>query len=153
MGDTGRRILYIDMDNVLVDFASGVARIPPDVQAQYAGRLDDIPGVFALMEPLPGAIEAFEELASLFDTYILSTAPWDNPSAWTHKIEWVRRYLGRVAQKRLILSHNKHLNLGDYLVDDRVANGAGQFTGEHLRFGIEPFPDWNAVLEYLRPRA
>jgi len=40
------KILYIDMDNVLVDFPTGIARIPLNVQSQYEGHLDDVPGHF-----------------------------------------------------------------------------------------------------------
>ena len=47
------------------------------------------------------------------------------------------------------MSHNKNLNIGDYLIDDRTANGAGQFKGEHIHFGTEQFPDWDSVLKYL----
>ena len=36
----GLKILYIDMDNVLVDFPSGIARIPPEVVDEYDDRLD-----------------------------------------------------------------------------------------------------------------
>jgi 5'(3')-deoxyribonucleotidase len=57
--------------------------------------------------------------------------------------------LGEAAKKRLILSHNKHLNIGDYLIDDRTANGAGKFTGMHIHFGTERFPDWDSVVSYL----
>ncbi len=53
----GLKILYIDMDNVLVDFPSGIARIPPEVVDEYDDRLDDVPGIFSLMEPLPGAAQ------------------------------------------------------------------------------------------------
>ena len=56
---------------------------------------------------------------------------------------------GTPAYKRLILSHHKQLNVGDYLIDDRTANGADKFTGEHIHFGQDKFPDWNAVLKYL----
>jgi hypothetical protein len=38
------------------------------------------------------------------------------------------------------LSHNKHLNMGDYLIDDRTANGAGQFTGELSTLGLRSSP-------------
>ena len=31
------------------------------------------------MDPMPGAVQAYRELSQLFDTYIPSTAPWDNP--------------------------------------------------------------------------
>lgn len=145
-----KKILYVDMDNVLVDFQSGIARLTDAVIHDYAGRLDEVPGIFALMSPMPGALAAFNELAALFDTYILSTAPWENPSAWTDKLLWVKQHLGTTAYKRLILTHHKHLNDGHFLIDDRTKNGVDRFAGEHIHFGTERFPDWNAVLDYLR---
>ncbi|MCX7902289.1 MAG: hypothetical protein N2483_08410 [Burkholderiaceae bacterium] len=148
-----RKTLYVDMDNVLVDFPSAFRHLDPAVVARYAGDEDDIPGIFALMDPMPGAVEAFEELAGLFDTYILSTAPWDNPSAWSDKLLWVKRHLGQAAYKRLILTHHKHLNAGHFLVDDRPKNGADRFPGELILFGSKEFPDWPTVRAYLRERA
>jgi 5'(3')-deoxyribonucleotidase len=138
------------MDNVLVDFLSGVKRIPADVQREYISNLDDVPGIFALMDPMPGAVEAYQELSQLFDTYVLSTAPWDNPSAWSDKLLWVKKHLGDLAYKRLILTHHKNLNSGDYLIDDRLKWGADQFVGEHIHFGTSRFPDWPSVIDYLR---
>ena len=146
---TKEKILYFDMDNVLVDFPSAFPKISPKLLAEFEGRVDEIPNIFSLMEPLNGAIEAFQVLSEKFDSYLLSTAPWENSSAWSDKNEWVKKYLGSTAYKRLILSHNKHLNIGDYLIDDRTANGADQFTGEHIHFGSERFPDWASVLRYL----
>ena len=137
------------MDNVLVDFPSAFPHVPSDVLKKYADKEDDIPGIFSLMQPLDDAIDAYEKLSQKYDTYILSTAPWDNPSAWSDKIIWVKKYLGSSAHKRLILSHNKNLNFGDYLIDDRTKNGASEFKGEHIHFGKEPFPDWPSVLSYL----
>jgi 5'(3')-deoxyribonucleotidase len=148
-----RKILYVDMDNVLVDFPSAIPRVPTQVVREYDGRLDEVPGIFALMEPLPYAIESFQELAEKFDTYILSTSPWENPSAWSDKLLWVKRHLGQAAYKRLILTHHKNLNNGHFLVDDRTKNGASRFQGEHLLFGSDQFPDWPAVVDYLRERA
>jgi FMN phosphatase YigB (HAD superfamily) len=37
----------------------------------------------------------------------------------------------------------------DYLIDDRLANGASEFKGEHIHFGKKPFTDWGFVLSYL----
>jgi 5'(3')-deoxyribonucleotidase len=105
------------------------------------------------MEPMPGALEAYKELTILFDTYILSTAPWNNPSAWSDKLNWAKKYLGEFAYKRLILTHHKNLNRGDYLVDDRTKNGADQFVGKHIHFGTKDYPDWESVLRHLRLNA
>ena len=144
-----KKILYFDMDNVLVDFKSGIDREDVQILKEYEGRLDEIPGIFSLMDPLPGALEAFETLSKVYDVYILSTAPWLNPSAWSDKVLWVQKYLGEAAYKRLILSHHKDLNKGDYLIDDRRKNGAAEFEGELIEFGSERFPDWNSVVNYL----
>ena len=143
-------ILYIDMDNVLVDFPSAFEIIDEETLQKYEGRLDEVPGIFSLMRPLEGAVGAFEMLAGSFDTYILSTAPWGNPSAWSDKLLWVKKHLGPAAHKRLILSHHKNLNAGDFLIDDRTKNGAGEFRGEHIHFGTDKFPDWNTVVHYLK---
>ena len=101
------------------------------------------------MDPLENTLEAFEKLSSKYDTYILSTAPWTNTTAWQDKIEWVQKYLGKLAYTKLILSHHKNLNAGDYLIDDRLRNGAGKFKGEHIHFATDKFPDWDTVLNYL----
>ena len=148
-----KKILYLDMDNVLVDFPSAFSRIEQEQLVEYEDRLDEVPGIFGKMDPVPGAIDAYRELAGLFDTYILSTSPWENPSAMADKLAWVKEYIGNPAYKRLILSHHKNLNIGDYLVDDRPNNGADRFTGELIRFGSDGFPDWAVVLGYLRARA
>jgi 5'(3')-deoxyribonucleotidase len=152
---TDKKRLYFDMDNVLVDFKSGLDQVPDDVKARYADdgtgkpHYDDIPEIFSKMHPMPGAIEAVHKLAEKYDVYILSTAPWNNPSAWSDKLEWVKEYFGCVFYKRIILSHHKELNRGDYLIDDNEKNGANKFEGEWIHFGSERFPDWDAVLKYL----
>jgi 5'(3')-deoxyribonucleotidase len=128
---TPKKILYFDMDNVLVDFQSGIDQLSEQTRKEYEGRLDEVPGIFSLMKPLPGAVEAVKILSQYFDVYILGTAAWRNISSWSDKAAWVHRYFGdekeSIFYKRLILSHNKHLNRGDYLIDDRTANGAGKF--------------------------
>jgi 5'(3')-deoxyribonucleotidase len=144
-----KKILYIDMDNVLVDFPSAFEYLDEDTLKKYEGRLDEVPGIFALMKPVDGAVEAFKKLSQKYDTYILSTSPWNNPTAWSDKLEWVKKYLGDVAYKRLILTHHKNLNKGDYLIDDRTKNGAGEFEGELILFGGDKFPNWQSVLDYL----
>jgi 5'-nucleotidase len=147
------KTLYIDIDNVLVDFPSAFPLVEPEQLEAFAGHLDDIPGIFSLMQPAAKAVESFEELAAIYDTSILSTSPWDNSSAWSDKLLWVKKHLGKPAYKRLILSHHKHLNIGHFLVDDRTKNGADRFTGEHILFGSERCPDWPTVVHYLRDHA
>jgi 5'(3')-deoxyribonucleotidase len=152
-----KKILYIDLDNTLVNVQSGIDRLTNAEYIRYEKRLDEVPGIFARMEPISGGIDAFHTLAQSFDTYILSMAPWGNASAWQHKLEWVQEHLGAdtggPAYKRLILSHHKHLNRGDFLVDDGSAIGADRFEGELIKFMTPMFPDWNTVTRYLLERA
>lgn len=143
-------VIYIDMDNVLVDFTSAFPYLSKETMEDYEGRLDEVPGIFSLMKPNEGAVEAYRFLAEHYDVYILSTAPWCNPSAWSDKLLWVQEYLGDVAYKRLILTHHKDLNRGDYLIDDRKKNGASEFQGKLIQFGSVQFPNWKAVLDYFK---
>lgn len=151
-----KKRLFFDMDNVLVDFKSGLDKVDEATKAQYRAktpeekdRLDEIPGLFSLMEPIEGAVEAVRELAKVYDVFILSTAPWNNPSAWSDKVEWVKKYFGEVFYKRMVITHRKDLCEGDYLIDDRGKNGTSEFKGEWIKFGSSYFPDWDAVTEYL----
>ncbi len=130
---------------MLVDFPHGIECLSEEDKLKYEGNYDECPDIFSLMRPLPDALESYRILAQNFDTYILTTSPWKNPSAWIHKLEWVQKHLGDKpgdpAYKRLILTHHKNLNKGDFLIDDRDANGASSFEGEHIWFGTSKFPD------------
>mgnify|MGYP003952009581 FL=1 len=137
---TTTKTLYIDMDGVLVDLQSNL-----DKQGWHQNVFKDPP-------PMKGAVEAFNELCfdEDYDVYILSTAPWNIPNSWTQKRLWVSKYLGGKAHKRLILYNHKNLLRGDILIDDRTANGAGEFQGELIQFGTEKYHNWTEVLKYLQ---
>lgn len=150
MSESKKPILYLDMDGVLVDFDSALPKIPEEIRKQYIGENDNIPGIFSLMDPMPGAIEAVEKLKDKFDLYILSSAPWENATALPDKMAWIKKYFGEgkdsLFYKKVIFSQAKNLNIGEILIDDRVKNGAGEFTGRHILFGSDEFPDWESVL-------
>lgn len=143
-----KKILYVDMDGVLVDFENGIFKLTPEDQVLYKGRYDDYTGFFAFLDPMPDAIESFRKLFDKYDTYILSSPSMGNPSSFTDKFLWVKRFLPE-AQNKLILSKFKNLNKGDILIDDRTKNGAGEFEGTFIHFGSEKFPNWKSVLEFL----
>ena len=148
-----KKIVYVDMDNTIVDFRSGVKRLPKCDIKDYKGRYDDHPYIFTLMDPIKDSIESVKKLNKQYDLYILSSAPWDNPNAWKQKRDWVGKYFGDrkkdVFYKKVILSHNKNLNKGDYLIDDRPHNGAEHFEGVWIKFGSKKYPDWKAVIKFL----
>ena len=136
------------MDGVIVNFESGVNRLNKEEREKYGDNFCKIPGIFSQMDPFPGAIKAVKKLSEKYDVYILSSPGWGNASAWSDKYEWVNKYLPEM-KKKLILSSQKHLNCGDYLIDDRLANGSEKFVGEHIHFGQGKYKDWEDVLVYL----
>ena len=87
--------------------------------------------------------------SSKYDVYIASTAPWGNIDSLSHKRIWIEKYFGDRLKKKLILTHRKDLLIGDYLIDDRTANGAGEFKGELIHFGSNKYPDWDTIIKYL----
>jgi 5'(3')-deoxyribonucleotidase len=144
-----KKRIYFDMDGVLVDFQTGIDKLDEATKEQYKGKLDEVPGIFSLMEPIPGAAEVVRLLARNYDVFILTTSPWNNPTAASDKVEWVKKYHDDVFHKRVIITHRKDLLDGDYLIDDRGKNGTSEFKGEWIHFGSERFPDWESVLKYL----
>lgn len=146
------KVLYFDMDGVLVDFQSGIDQLTPGELIEYSGRLDEVPHIFSKMKPYPNSQAAVELLIKCFDCYILSTSPWENPTAASDKQNWIKKYYPKIFHKRMILSHRKDLLMGDYLIDDRDARGAKDFEGEWIHFGSEQFPNWNTVVSYILAR-
>ena len=148
-----KKIVYFDMDNVLVDFKSGIDRLDEKTKKFYEGRLDEVPSIFKLMSPMEGAVDAVHKLSKKYDVYILSTSPWLNQTALQDKLDWIKEYFGSdknsTFYKRVIFSHNKHLLKGDFLIDDRTKNGADRFEGKLLQFGSDAFPNWRSILDAL----
>lgn len=136
-----KKIVYIDLDGVLADYDSK--------KAVTTEKERNKKGFFESLEPINYGVWGFKVLDQYFDVYILSTAPWSNIHSWSEKRIWVEKNLGDEAYKKLILSHNKGLLKGDFIIDDRTVNGVSDFEGEHIHFGSEKFPNWETVVKYL----
>lgn len=146
-----KKILYIDMDGVIVDFESGINNLTLEEKKCFEGRYSKCPNIFSKMDPIENALESVEALSDIFDVYILSSPSWGNPTAWSDKYEWIHKHLPFM-ERKLILSSQKHLNRGEYIIDDRTSNGVSEFQGEHIHFGTERFPDWDTVVSYLKEK-
>mgnify|MGYP001219264333 CR=1 FL=1 len=144
-----KKILYIDLDGVIANFKKAVNE--SELSEKFKGRPDKIPNIYKELEPIPKSIESVKSLFSsnLYDIYFLSSAPWDNPDAWTHKRLWIEKFFGNKSRKRLILSHRKDLQIGNILIDDNSFNGAENFKGEWIHFGSKNFPNWDKIIKYL----
>ena len=147
-----KKLLFIDLDGVIADFITAMHSHPLRKLPPYDEHPDAIPGIFRNLNPIIGAIEAVKILldSNQYEVYFLSTAPWNNPSAWTDKRLWLEDQFGDSVNRRLILTHRKDLLKGDILIDDRPNNGAKDFEGTWIQFGTEEFPDWNSILKHLQ---
>lgn len=146
-----KQILYIDLDGVVADFELAMNTHPLRKNSPYNINPDMIPGIFRDLSPIENAIESVQKIlqSEHYEVFFLSTAPWNNPSAWTDKRLWLEDHFGEIINRKLILTHRKDLLKGDILIDDRPNNGAENFDGTLIRFSSKEFPNWNAILIYL----
>lgn len=156
-----KKILYIDLDGVIADFDSAIELIHPGISAlPEEERRRVIHEVckgcsefFQNLLLIEGAVEAVLTLFPQYEIYFLSTPMWDVPHSFSGKCIWLEKHFGELARKRLILSHRKDLQIGDFLVDDRKKHGSDAFRGEFIHFGQPPFPTWKETLRYLLQQA
>lgn len=145
-----KKIVYIDMDDTLCDLQAAAKaakeRNPkmPYPQAEY--------GFYASFDPLPGAVDAVSKLyeSEEYEPWILTAPSLVNPLCYTEKRVWVEKHLGMRMVERLIISPNKALLKGDYLIDDNI-EGKGQegFEGCLIQYGSDRYSDWSKVLKFL----
>lgn len=158
-----KKILYIDMDGVIADFEKAIVSYCPDIYTKgydvetRSKMVDDIcetnTDIFHSLEPMAGALEAIHELNEVYDIYFLSTPMWNVPESFTGKRIWIEKYFPEIGKKKLILTHRKDLNVGDFLVDDRIKHGVDKFSGIHIHYGTEDYPNWKITKDYLMARA
>lgn len=156
-----KKIIYIDMDGVIVNLKDHITEYCekfPRMREIYGEEMDLIPGIFRNPKPVEGAIEAIKKLydSGKYDLFIATSASWGNPEASTDKRYWIETYFGDLFLKRMFITHRKDLLQGDYLIDDREKNGAGEFKGELLLFGynhltdsMNKYKNWDDILKYL----
>lgn len=159
-----KKILYIDMDGVIADFDIALEIYDSEInnfnhqndlmQAEIRNQKVDMicetnDDFFYQIPLINGAVEAINKLFEIFDVYFLSTPMWNAPHSFTGKRIWIEEHFGELASKRLILTHRKDLNVGEFLIDDRLCNGVENFQGTHIHFGTNEFPDWETTYKYL----
>ena len=156
-----KKIIYIDMDGVLVDLGYQINKFfetHPHLKERYEKCPDHIQGIFRNAPPIKGAIEAVTKLqeSGKYELFIATSAPWGNPMSASDKRFWIEDHFGNLFHKRMFVTHRKDLLMGDYLIDDRTKNGAGEFRGELLQFGwnweekrMNEYPTWESILERL----
>jgi 5'(3')-deoxyribonucleotidase len=142
-----KKIVYVDLDGVLCNFRKAHQEallknpLQPFPQSQW--------GFFLYLEEIPGAIEAFKKLQEKYDVWILTKPSFYNVNCFTEKAQWVLDHLGFNVLEKTIMSGDKSLLKGDYLIDDMNTDKQSDFEGEWIEFGSYRFPDWNSIISYL----
>ncbi len=141
--------IYVDMDDVLCQFSKAYQRSKvANSDLEYPQSIE---GFFLALEPMPNGIDVVNRFRSEFDVYILTAPSTRNPHSYTEKRLWIEKYFDYDFTKRLILSPNKALLKGDYLIDDYdKGKGQDKFEGILIHFGTPEFPDWQAVEQYFQ---
>lgn len=117
---------------------------------------------FRKLKPIPGALEALNKLKDLgHDVYICSAPFTKSRYCASEKHEWVKQHLGKDWERKLILTKDKTLIHGDYLIDDKPSvEGVIKPSWTHIVFN-QPYntnskskyridwDDYNNFLELL----
>jgi len=139
------------MDGVLADFRSSYLRCKfqnPELEFPQSEI-----GFFRDLKPIESAINAVNQLRNLpqFNVYILTSPSTRNAHSYAEKRLWIEEYFDYKLTRKLIICREKDLIKGDCLIDDNT-NGCGQdnFSGELLHFGSKEYPNWEAIMHYLK---
>ena len=135
------------MDEVLCNFHDAYEKALLDNPTQRYPQSQW--GFFLKLEEIPGAIESFKRLQEKYDVWILTRPSFRNVNCYTEKAQWIWDHLGYDVLEKTIMSPDKSLLKGDYLIDDMGNAGQERFEGEWIHFGTEKFPNWDSVVKYL----
>lgn len=135
----------------------------------YKYMIDD--GFFDDLEPIAGAVETLNALASDGFDIVFATTPSTNPSSAAEKLRWVRRHFGADPQQ-VFVCHQKHLIKSDFFIDDApvhieayrkewpdaqiltIAHPYNLFVSHDLNLRAEgwsqPQKAWAEIDEYIR---
>ncbi|XP_067164310.1 5'(3')-deoxyribonucleotidase, cytosolic type [Apteryx mantelli] len=156
--------VLVDMDGVLADFEGAVlrgflSRFPGEPRVELAERrgfsvweqyrclrrdladkvasIYESPGFFLGLDPIPGAIEAMQEMILMQDTEVfICTSPLRKyEHCILEKYKWVEKHLGPEFVERIILTRDKTIVSADLLFDDK----------DTIR-GVELNPSWEHIL-------
>lgn len=124
-------ILYVDMDNVIVDFFSHPRYFVP--KDSYNDEAIYKKGFFRELKPLPYSLQVVKALHERedLDVYILTHGLAGSSYCYQEKVDWIKEHLPEMTD-RLIITCDKALNKGDFLIDDDIK--WNDFEGKFIEF-------------------
>lgn len=150
----GRKTILIDLDGVVADFETSATKYANDTGITFKEFSDqkiysNLPGFYLGLDLVPGAKEIIMKLDKFYDIIFVSAPSWNNTNCFTEKRVWIEKHFGSWAAKKMDLSFHKGHYMGHYLIDDRTKYGAGDFIGQHIMFGTDPFKTWEEIDSYF----
>lgn len=177
-------IILVDMDDVLADFEGEFLerwrKQYPDkpyvpfedrttfcLEQQYPEELHELmntiyhaPGFCRSLKPIPGSLEAVLEMKKEGHDVFICTAPLRRyEDCVLEKYEWTDKHLGREWTRRIILTADKTLVHGDFLIDDKPEiKGIMTPVWEHILYDkpynrqvtgkkrLKSLKDWKSVI-------
>lgn len=135
----GRRIICVDMDEVIADalgehllrynrdFGAGLTPedlhgrwlwdlVPPERQQALANYMQS-EDFFAVLKVMPDAQRVLEKLQSNYDIFI-ATAAMEIPSSFNAKFKWLGRHFPFIPHSRIVFCGDKSILNADFLIDD-----------------------------------
>lgn len=100
-------------------------------------------------KPMSSMVKAYRYLLEHYSIYIVAAAPTNDTDYAKRMQEWTFENLGVAAYNRLILTNQKNLLYGDYLIDALETNGSQDFMSTRIDFGSDTFKTWEEVIEYF----
>ena len=135
------------MDGVICDFYGNAKKAIQENPNQKFPQSQW--GFFLKLPEVKDSINSINNLKEKYDVWILTRPSARNVNCYTEKAQWIWDHLGFDMLEKLIISSDKSLVKGDYLIDDQNNANQDKFEGEWIKFGSDKFPDWSAVSSYL----
>lgn len=98
------------------------------------------PGFYQRLRPIPGAKAALKAAVAAGHDVRIVTSPWvSNPTCASDKLNWIVKHYGSHWGARVIITSDKTLVRGDYLIDDKPeVTGSAEPEWEHV-FYDQPY--------------
>ena len=106
-------------------------------EVKIVNEICDEPGYYDRLAVVPGAVEALNRMVAWGHEVHIVTTPWaNNPTCASDKLKWMDRHFGREWANRVVITRDKTIVRGDYLIDDKWAIKGAEFpTWKHVVFG------------------
>jgi 5'-nucleotidase len=135
-----KKIVLIDMDGVLADFRESFVKeslkndfeidstdkgiyikIKEDRDNKKRNFINSQKGFYLGLPPITGAIQAVKEMSidDNFEVFFCSTPSEFYQNCVLEKYQWIEKHFGFEMTKKIILTRDKTLIKGDYLIDDK----------------------------------